>query len=576
MQQNPVPVPWPLSTFPGANPQESAGRLINCCSEPLGEPGRPTGPSPQKYIRQPGLTLFAAAAGQTGSYRGGLLVNNSCFECWANQVYTVDNATPPNVALFGAFPGTRHVSIARNQASPIDVIAVDPDNGAWRFSGGGAPAIFTGGGVLPQPNSVSWQDSYFFFTIGDNRVFASGVNSIVINALTFITVQKKSDVQLLRGIAYSGLMWFFTTGHCEVWSNTAQPFPGFPYSYLATVNQGLLQTNAIAGFETGFDQLFWVSQDFGVYWARGGNTQPEKVSSPDLDRLIQQQHTLGNQLVAGCYTFGGKKFWTLSSPAWTWELNLNTMKWNERTSLNLGLYGRWRADGGHPAFGKWLTGDTRAANLMFIDPTNFTENGDPMLFRMESGPVPIGAFPTGVRICRFDANFDMGVGINVNNYRMPILGAVAGTGGVIRLTVPNTAQVRANDTVLVSGVTGTTEANGTWLIRIVDLTHIELLASVFVNAYVAGGTAIDVTSQPNAVQPKVAISISIDGGMTWGNPLVRELGAQGKTKRTRATAKNLGRSPPLGARYRLDITDEVYVGFLGATQSSSPLEPGFG
>ena len=84
------------------------------------------------------------------------------------------------------------------------------------------------------------------------------------------------------------------------------------------------------------------------------------------------------------------------------------------------------------------------------------------------------------------------------------------------------------------------------------------------------------TRSSAACEPKVAIYCSIDGGNTWGNPLVRSLGAQGLSKRVRATVKNMGRSPPLGARWRIEITDEVYVGFIGSTQSSSPLEPGFG
>jgi hypothetical protein len=54
------------------------------------------------------------------------------------------------------------------------VVAVDVDNGAYQLSTGGAPANYNGGGNLPQPNSVWFQDGYFFFTIADGRVFASG------------------------------------------------------------------------------------------------------------------------------------------------------------------------------------------------------------------------------------------------------------------------------------------------------------------------------------------------------------------------------------------------------------------
>jgi uncharacterized linocin/CFP29 family protein len=75
---------------------------------------------------------------------------------------------------------------------------------------------------------------------------------------------------------------------------------------------------------------------------------------------------------------------------------------------------------------------------------------------------------------------------------MNISGAVAGTGGVVRLTVNNTAQTSTNDTVIVSDVTGTTEANGIWQMTLIDATHIELQGSVFAHAYTSGGTAADV------------------------------------------------------------------------------------
>ena len=127
------------------------------------------------------------------------------------------------------------------------------------------PAPYTGNGRLPQPNSVAFQDGYLFFTIADGRVFATVVNGLTMNGLTFIIIQSRADVTLLRGIAFSGAMLFFTTGSFEVWSDAANPPPAFPYSRQVVLPYGLLQGTAIAGFETGFDDLSWVAQDFGVW-----------------------------------------------------------------------------------------------------------------------------------------------------------------------------------------------------------------------------------------------------------------------------------------------------------------------
>lgn len=487
MPQPPVKIPWPLSSAPGATPQESAGRLINCYAEPLGD----TGPAKQTWRGSPGLTQFAVT-GFTG-YRGSILVNNLAFVALANKVVTVDkNGT---VTVVGTLTGTKHVTWARNTLAPTPIIqCVDLDNGAFEVTTG-AVAPFNGGGNLPQPNSIAFQDGYFFWTIGDGRVFASGINADTVNALTSTTIQSHAQDLLLRGIPYKGLMLFFKTASCEIWVDQANAVPAFPYSRLSVIDRGLLGTNAIAGWEDGFGKLLWVADDFGVYQFGSDNAglyqsayglQPLKVSPPDLDRLIKAADP--TTLEASCYVHAGHSFWALSSPTWSWEFNISTQKWNERASLNAGLLGRWRATGGFNAFGKWICGDTITGNLGYIDDTAFTEFGNPLLARMESGPVR--DFPMRLRCARADFDFATGVGIT--------------------------------------------------------------------------GTTLD-----NAINPQTAISWSRDDGITWGNPLMRKLGSQAQSERRVMLMPNV-LAGPQGLRWRWDIADPVYRGFIGATMSADP------
>lgn len=421
-----VPIPFPISSFPGSNlhpgdnTQESAGRVVNRYAEPLGEASRPTGPAPQVWRRSPGLTRHAATA-QVG-YRGGLIVNNLSYEVWNGQLATVDAGGV--VTLLGAITGTAPVSIARDLAASIDVVIVDPGNGAFSSTGGAAPVAYNGGGNLPIPNSVAYQDGVFHFTIADGRVFASGQNALTQNALTFVKLQSKADVALLRGIAFNGMMYFFTTGGCEVWQDTAAPTPNYPYTKFMTLPYGLVQQSAIAGWETGFDDLSWVAQDFNVYRLPYNSLQPgPAISPPVLNTLIEAAVRGGDTLKAGVHVAAGRKFWTLSSSAWTWQFNIATSRWNERQSLNAanGLYGAWRGVGGHNAFGKWLVGDAQSGNLLFVDSSDFAEDGAPLRSRIESGPVE--AFPGQTRIVRADFNFVFGAGQNVggaNNIVDPV------------------------------------------------------------------------------------------------------------------------------------------------------------
>lgn len=68
-----------------------------------------------------------------------------------------------------------------------------------------------------------------------------------------------------------------------------------------------------------------------------------------------------------------------------------------------------------------------------------------------------------------------------------ISGAADNGSGLIRLTVASTSGWTTGDSKTISAVIGTTEANGTWIITVIDGTHIDLQGSAFVNPYVSGG-----------------------------------------------------------------------------------------
>jgi Pectate lyase superfamily protein len=69
-----------------------------------------------------------------------------------------------------------------------------------------------------------------------------------------------------------------------------------------------------------------------------------------------------------------------------------------------------------------------------------------------------------------------------------VTGTAAGAGGAVMLTVSSTAGFATGARVQVSGIVGTTEANGLWYITVNDATHMTLTASAFANAWISGGT----------------------------------------------------------------------------------------
>ena len=77
-----VAIPWPLSSAPGRVPQESAGRLLNCFAEPLGN-------GSVVWARCPGQTRFATSTQET--FCGGLLVTGTLYTAWDGKVATFDS-----------------------------------------------------------------------------------------------------------------------------------------------------------------------------------------------------------------------------------------------------------------------------------------------------------------------------------------------------------------------------------------------------------------------------------------------------------------------------------------------------
>jgi hypothetical protein len=80
-----------------------------------------------------------------------------------------------------------------------------------------------------------------------------------------------------------------------------------------------------------------------------------------------------------------------------------------------------------------------------------------------------------------------------------ISGCADNGSGLIRVTVGSTSGWATSDRKTITGVTGTTEANGTWTITVIDGTNIDLQGSTFSNVYVSGGVvggSIDAFSTP--------------------------------------------------------------------------------
>jgi hypothetical protein len=399
----PLNIPFPLSTAPGAVNQEESGRLINCYAEPLGKTVMASkGMKTPEIVwrKSPGLTLFGAATHP--GFRGGLLAGATLFTAWAEHGATFTSSGTETL-LSGTLAGTEKVFWARNNKSPTpDVVCVAPSSGAYIATSSAVSSYSDTDGDIGAPNSVGFMDGYFIFTYGSGKMQASGLNVTDINPVDFTTEQSKVG-GLLRGLPYNGQYFVFGPNHAAVYRNTAEAV-GFPFTRSYVIQRGILGRYAVAGHEDGFGStLIWVADDKSVVRANGTPT-PTKISSPDLDRLIEDVADT-NTLEASVYISQGHPKWVLSCDTFTWEFDIGTEKWNERASY---LVPRWRGISGIAAFGKWITGDTKGNRLLYVDDDAYDEYLEPLIMELESGPV--AKFPNRTKVARADFNFITGVG----------------------------------------------------------------------------------------------------------------------------------------------------------------------
>lgn len=395
----PVPITFPVSTSPGLRASEGAGRLINCYAEPIGEGGRTNA----TRHRSPGLTNFGTTA--RSGCRGFIEVAGVLYSAFSGQLekHTTSGGASTTV---GTLNGTKKGFFARNNAATPDKVFIDPDGNIYTFT----PTATTSGFDvdLPSANSVTDIDGYIVFTIGDGRAFATDLNAVTVNALSFGKAESKPD-GLTRAVTWGNRLLFCGPQTIELWTN--QGLSPFPFARSEVIPRGIAGPYTITGFETNFSKGVFIVADDNTVCQLNGYTF-DKISTPDLDGLIELV-TDKTELEMCSYISRGHAFVELSSTTWTWVYNINNQKWHERKKY---LGTRSRITNSYYAFSKWLCGDTETGNVQQITSAVQLEITSPLVCEVQSAPVE--KFPARVRVA--SAWFDFAVGVGVASGTDPI------------------------------------------------------------------------------------------------------------------------------------------------------------
>lgn len=414
---------FPTSSSPGLYPQESAGRLINAFVEKaeVGAPGATL------WRRSPGLFYLGAGTSiHTRGFQeyisaGDTVAGGWIFAFWAlngNLVGLVkDLITGIYTANFiGTLPGDDPVTMARNNKAPIrEAVAVTSEGCfiiADAVTGAIQPIAFLDTDLPIKPTSVCSHDGYFVWSYLDGKVYASELNSLDVNALSFNTEQGQA---VLRVVSFSGRLYAFG----DKWTGVYRDAGTVPFPFLreATIPRGLLNTHAIAGWEPGWsNELIWVGDDCVVYKLNGYTPVP--ISNDAVTRTIQRSVFFrGKEHVeAFVYMYGKNPFWVLSGFSttsqdanWTWEYNMSTGQWNERVSFG---FTNWRGHRSIRSGTEWILGDQFNSSFYLIKEEMFAEyvspeSTVPHVWTVESGVM--SGFPLRMVIPRASFNLTAGV-----------------------------------------------------------------------------------------------------------------------------------------------------------------------
>lgn len=572
-----------MLTSPGLKPQLAGGRLLNIYPEKLpASAGKPYG-----WFRVPGLGVWATAP--SGRFRGGVLVNNLFYGVFGTAVYSWTSQGGAGTLLTGSVPGSDQVFAVRNNATNPDVVFVSVGNGAFWINGANQVVAYPDADV-GQPNAVVFHRGFFIFTYGNGKTSASDVNSTNLNALNYASAESKPDT-LYRPVPLgNGQLLLCGSTSLEVWGGPVND-AGYPFSYIATIARGLVGPAAIAGHEDGFGKgLFLVGDDFRV--SRLDDYTCTPISNSDLDTAIERDPNKSAIRVM-VFNSRGHGFVVVQGTNWCWVFDTTLGTWHERLSY---LKGYWRGLYSVQAFGRWLVGDSDAAQLGEVNANIRKELGVNDVQTVSISGTPTGgtftltfngqttaAIAYNATAAAVDAALEALPRIGTGNLDCTG-GPLPGTPVVVRFkdamgvkpqpVMTASSALTGGSSPAISIAHTTVGVYGDPIMMRVETGPFGAFPqAVRINAielYLTKGASDATGLDPQETNVEIAISISRNGGQDWSNPRNVKIGRQAITN-GRVRSSIWGQAEVQGVRWRFEESAGVDFAFMGADQQQDVL-----
>ena len=350
-----------LRSNPDRSNDDGAARLINCYAEDMGADAK------QRYpiYACDGYSSFSTLTGTgAGVVRGFLNFDDSTLYCVTgtriNRVNTSGTATD-----MAALATSGYAYFARNNAATPNIMLVTSD-ALIRTITSNTVSTPTLDASIPTTefNSVCSIDGYFIITCSGGDFYITGIDTITVDPLDFAAASTNSD-GLMRGIRRGPELVLLGARSTEFWRNTGNV--DFPFERVHSSNFGCyaaasaVTVSAVVG-ESAVDAVIYAGTNtdgalIGVLLVAG--YEARKISPPGLDRAIRSEPTLSS-IRAFIHTQHETTFYCITGSSFTWEYNLRTGFWHERTSDGLDI---WNIVDAVQFNGKTIYADYNAATL---------------------------------------------------------------------------------------------------------------------------------------------------------------------------------------------------------------------
>ena len=524
------PLTLPSRSNPGRYTHDGATRLVNCYAETTGADAK----APFAVYAVDGLRLFSTLTGG-GAVRGLFAMPGYMLAVSGQTVFRIDPSG--QATAIGGMLGSRRVMFARNTA-PVPQVGIVGEGQRFVYDGTALKPISDPD--LPAPNSIDVIDTYALYGIDDGRFFFSALNDLTsIDALNYGKAEGNAD-GLRRLFVKNREVWLLGELTTEIWTDTGDNLQPFQRLAGAVLEFGILAAASLAQIRT---QLLFVDHTGRVVQAE--RYTPQRVSTSAVERAIAG--VADPQTIEGFgYSARGHDFYVLNSPTWTWVFDLIEGQWHEQMSFGLTR----RLWSSYCNFsGRHIVGDYAAGKLYEVHPTALDDAGAtlPMLVR-----AAVHSWPSKLKGQTLYIDHIPGTGLNVSK--------IATLTADLMTIKADTGQYRADATFVeatavdISADTTTLRADATTRRADVALSN---------PAVALSSPALDITD------PQIMVSVSRDGGITFGTERFVPVGKQGNRKQ-HLRLNRWGKFSEDGAVFNIATTTSVTRGLMAMQFDTVP------